>query len=168
MLTKLFILDFKHFSFWQTIFKKQVKPTNLLLSFSTWIGLLQNLLAVKSLTKIDNFSKDICIPKCAFLLQKTSHVVQSHYVTQLPIHHYKRFSQLLLNQGHHDNIHYNTVLFYIYVHWSISFGCNTNLWQNEEVSSAICLETVLLVYSELFFLSCLRIFYIFYFITYTK
>ena len=32
MLIELFILDFKYFSFWQTIFKKQAKPTDLFLS----------------------------------------------------------------------------------------------------------------------------------------
>ena len=58
MLVKLFILDFKHFSFWQTIFKKQAKPSNLSLSSSTWIGLLQNLQGVKVLANSDNFSKD--------------------------------------------------------------------------------------------------------------
>ena len=37
-------------------FKKQAKPTDLSLSSSTGIGLLQNLQAVKALTKVDKFS----------------------------------------------------------------------------------------------------------------
>ena len=79
MSTKLFILGFKLLSFWQTIFKKKVKPTDLSLSSSTWIGLLQNLKTVKALTKVDNFSKNAKI--FFFLFEKTFHDVQSHYVT---------------------------------------------------------------------------------------
>ena len=65
------------------------------------------------LTKVDDFSKDT---KKLVLLQKTFHVVQSHYVTLLSTLHYKSFSHLLLNQGHHPNIHCNTTLFHVHAH----------------------------------------------------
>ena len=54
------------------------------------------------------------IPKCFFFSsKKTFHAVQTHYVTQLLIRHYKSFGQLLLNQSHHCNIPGNTALFQI-------------------------------------------------------
>ena len=119
----VFNVEFIKKFFLQTIFKKKAKKTDLLLSSSTQIGLLQNLRTVKELKKVDIFLK---IPKCFFLLQKTFHTVQSHYVTQIPIY-YKIFCQFLLNQDHYRNIHCNTALFHTHVCWSISLGCNTNM-----------------------------------------
>ena len=37
-------------------------------------------------------------------------------LTQLPIHYYKSFRQLLLNQVHHHNIRCNTALFHAHIH----------------------------------------------------
>ena len=50
-----------------------------------------------------NFLK---ISKCVFLW------AQSHYVTRIQIQD-QSLCLLLLNQGHHRNIHYNTTLFHI-------------------------------------------------------
>ena len=94
--------------------KGGMTPLSSFVPSSTRIGLLQDWQSVKALTKVDNFSEDTKI--IFFLLQKTFLAVQSHYVTQLPIHRYKSFRQLLLNQGHHRNIHCNTALFHIHVH----------------------------------------------------
>ena len=73
------------------------------------------------------------------------------------------FRQLLLNQGHHRNIHCNTVLFHIHVHWSISNNCNTNPRQIKQASSSFCLATIFW-----FILSYVSNFYIFSFITHSK
>ena len=56
-------------------------------SSSTWIGLLQNFQAEKALRKVDTFSEDTKIFFFSFPKKKTFHAVQTHYVTQLLIHH---------------------------------------------------------------------------------
>ena len=71
-------------------------------------------------------------------------------------------------QGHYRNIHCNTTLFHIHVHWSISLGSNTNLCQILQASSSTCLETVLLLYCKLLFSFLRKDFYIFSFITHRK
>ena len=74
-------------------------------------------------------------------------------LTQLPIHHHKSFHQLLLNQGHHHNIHFNTTLFHIHFDWSFrSFVLKRFCWFIPSFS----------------FLSCVSIFYTFSFITHSK
>ena len=125
MLTKLFIFDFKYISLWQTIFKKLANPTNLFLSSSTWIGLLQNLEILKALAKVDNLCKDT---KMFFSFAKNVSC-GTESLCELASDYYKNFHQLLLNQGHNRNIHCNTVIFCFHVHWSISLGCNSNLGQ---------------------------------------
>ena len=50
---------------------------------------------------VHNAREDVYV-EIGILAKNQSHVVQSHYVTQLPIHHYKSFCQTLLNQGHHN------------------------------------------------------------------
>ena len=108
MSTKLFILGFKLLSFWQTIFKKKVKPTDLSLSSSTWIGLLQNLKTVKALTKVDNFSKN---DKIFFFSFRKNISWRTESLCDFLIHHYDNFCELLLNHGHHRNIPCNATLF---------------------------------------------------------
>ena len=66
---------------------------------------------LQALTKVDTFSKDT---KMFFSFAKTFHAVQSHYVTQIQIHHYYSCRQLLPNQGHQRNIHCNTAFFLIH------------------------------------------------------
>ena len=61
-----------------------------------------------------NARKDANV-EIGILAKIKSHAVQSHYVTKLPMHHYKSFHQLLLNQGHH-HIHCNAILFHIHTH----------------------------------------------------
>ena len=55
-------------------------------SSSTWIGLWQNFQAEKALAKVDTFSEDTKI-FFFFSKKKAFHAVQTHYVTQLLIHH---------------------------------------------------------------------------------
>ena len=47
MLTDLSLLDFEQFSFWQTTFEKQAKPTDLPLSSSTRIGIFSSIFKLK-------------------------------------------------------------------------------------------------------------------------
>ena len=168
MFTELFILNFKHLSFWQTMFKKQAKPNDLSLSFSTWVGFLQSLQTVKALTKVDNFSKDA---KMFFSFPKNISCGTESLCDSLPIHHYKSFCQLLLDQGHHRYIHYNSTLFDIHSRWSISLGCNTSLCS--DVASFLFhlfeYDFVGLFQAFLFFHPTVKgFFYIFSFISHSK
>ena len=59
------------------------------------------------------------------------------------------------NQGLHRNIHCNTALFHIHVHWFIFLGCNTNYFQISQ--ERFC-----------WFIPSVTIFYTFSFITHSK
>ena len=57
-------------------------------------------------SKVDNFPKDTKM--FFFPLQKTFHVVETHYVAQLSIHYYMCFRQLVLNKGDNCNTYGNS------------------------------------------------------------
>ena len=156
MLTQVVYLGLQTFLILTNYLKK-------LLSSTTWIGLLWNLQTMKALTKVDNFYEDT---KMFFLLQKAFHVVQN-YVTQLPIHHYKSFHQLLHKQGHHRNIHCVTALFHHYVHWSISLAIWTFV-RFSKLLLPLAWKRFCWFIKSFSFLSCVRIFYIFSFITHSR
>ena len=127
---------------------------------------------MKALTKVNNFSKYTKIFFLFWKKKKTFHLVWGHYVTQLLIHHYKSFvlkSQLLLNQVHHRNIHCNSIIFHIHVYWFISLGCNTNLCIRFNTFPLPYVWKQLCWFISCFsFLSRVRIFYVFSFITHSK